>query len=84
MNMKSIVVLLAACTLVLGGVLYHKDAPAPDQSDEAIQSYTLSNGMKVIVIENHRAPVMVSQVWYKVGASYEHDGIPVSLMCLSI
>ena len=75
MNMKSIVVLLAACTLVLGGVLYHKDAPAPDQSDEAIQSYTLSNGMKVIVIENHRAPVMVSQVWYKVGASYEHDGI---------
>ena len=31
--------------------------------------------MKVLVIENHRAPVVVSQVWYKVGASYEHDGI---------
>ena len=25
--------------------------------------------------EDHRAPVVVSQVWYKVGSSYEHDGI---------
>jgi zinc protease len=31
--------------------------------------------MKVIVVENHRAPVVVSQVWYRIGASYEHDGI---------
>ncbi|MDT8282196.1 MAG: pitrilysin family protein [Gammaproteobacteria bacterium] len=31
--------------------------------------------MKVLVVENHRAPIVVSQVWYKVGASYEHDGI---------
>ena len=31
--------------------------------------------MKIIVREDHRAPVVVSQVWYKVGASYEHDGI---------
>ncbi len=35
----------------------------------------LDNGMKVIVKEDHRAPVVVSQVWYKVGASYESDGI---------
>jgi zinc protease len=27
--------------------------------------------MKVIVKEDHRAPIVVSQVWYKVGASYE-------------
>ncbi|MGB5396173.1 MAG: insulinase family protein, partial [Gammaproteobacteria bacterium] len=31
--------------------------------------------MKVLVIENDRAPVVVSQVWYKVGGSYEYDGI---------
>jgi zinc protease len=31
--------------------------------------------MKVIVQENRRAPVLVTQVWYKVGGSYEHDGI---------
>ncbi|MGD8934475.1 MAG: pitrilysin family protein, partial [Gammaproteobacteria bacterium] len=35
----------------------------------------LKNGMKVIVQENRRAPVLVTQVWYKVGGSYEHDGI---------
>ncbi len=36
---------------------------------------TLSNGMKVIVHEDHRAPVVVSQVWYRIGSTYEHDGI---------
>lgn len=35
----------------------------------------LENGMKVIVKEDHRAPVVVSQIWYKVGSSYEVDGI---------
>ncbi|MGE0370491.1 MAG: M16 family metallopeptidase [Gammaproteobacteria bacterium] len=35
----------------------------------------LDNGMKLLVKEDHRAPVVVSQVWYKVGSSYEHDGI---------
>jgi len=34
----------------------------------------LKNGLKVIVKPDHRAPVVVSQVWYKVGASYESGG----------
>ena len=41
----------------------------------AVHEYQLDNGLKLIVKEDHRAPVVVSQVWYKVGASYEHDGI---------
>ncbi len=41
----------------------------------AVHEYQLDNGLKLIVKEDHRAPVMVSQVWYKVGSSYEHDGI---------
>lgn len=40
-----------------------------------ISEYRLDNGMKVIVKEDHRAPVVVSQVWYKVGSSYEPDGV---------
>ncbi len=40
-----------------------------------VTEYTLDNGLKLIVKEDHRAPIMVSQVWYKVGSSYEHDGI---------
>ncbi len=40
-----------------------------------VHEYQLDNGLKLIVKEDHRAPIVVSQVWYKVGASYEHDGI---------
>ena len=40
-----------------------------------VHEYQLENGLKVLVKEDHRAPVVVSQVWYKVGSSYEHDGI---------
>ncbi|MDH5784188.1 MAG: insulinase family protein [Chromatiales bacterium] len=44
-------------------------------SNHATHEYMLANGMKVIVREDHRAPVVISQIWYKVGASYEHIGI---------
>ena len=37
--------------------------------------YLLDNGMKVIVKPDRRAPVVVTQVWYKVGSSYEPDGV---------
>ena len=40
-----------------------------------VHEFNMANGMKVLVKEDHRAPVVVSQVWYKVGASYEHSGI---------
>jgi len=35
----------------------------------------LGNGLKIVVKEDHRSPVAVSQVWYKVGSSYEPGGI---------
>jgi len=40
-----------------------------------VHEYILNNGLKLLVKEDRRAPVVVSQVWYKVGASYEYDGI---------
>ncbi|WP_248805198.1 M16 family metallopeptidase [Pseudomonas sp. MWU13-2100] len=36
--------------------------------------FILDNGLKVVVREDHRAPVVVSQIWYKVGSSYETPG----------
>jgi len=36
--------------------------------------FSLDNGLKVIVREDQRAPVVVSQLWYKVGSSYEQPG----------
>lgn len=35
------------------------------------KEYKLENGLKLIVREDHRAPVVVSQIWYKVGSSDE-------------
>tara|TARA_B100001250_G_C19809810_1_gene795209 strand:+ start:1157 stop:2539 length:1383 start_codon:yes stop_codon:yes gene_type:complete len=40
-----------------------------------VHEYELDNGLKLLVKEDRRAPVVVTQVWYKVGSSYEHDGI---------
>jgi len=40
-----------------------------------VHEYTLDNGMKVIVKPDRRAPIVVSQVWYKVGSSYEPGGV---------
>ncbi len=44
-------------------------------AEPSVHEYTLKNGLKVLVKEDHRAPVVVSQVWYKVGSSYEYGGI---------
>lgn len=41
---------------------------------QATHEFRLDNGLKVIVREDHRAPVVVSQIWYKVGSSYETPG----------
>ena len=73
--MKLIAGTAAALALILALIIFSDDEVSKEASDAAVKSYVLSNGMKVLVIENDRAPVMVSQVWYKVGASYEHDGI---------
>jgi zinc protease len=35
---------------------------------------TLANGLKVVVKEDHRAPVVVQQIWYKVGSMDEVSG----------
>ena len=32
---------------------------------------TLSNGLKVIIREDHRSPMVMTQIWYKVGSSDE-------------
>jgi zinc protease len=38
------------------------------------ETFTLSNGMQVVVITNRRAPIVAHMVWYKVGAADEEEG----------
>ena len=51
-------------------------APLPALAAEPqVHEFRLDNGLKILVQEDHRAPAVVSQVWYKVGASNEYGGL---------
>jgi len=39
-----------------------------------ISDFTLENGMRAVVIEDHRAPVVTHMVWYRVGSADEPPG----------
>jgi zinc protease len=55
---------LGAVGILLGGC-----------SRSVVNEKTLSNGLRVIVKEDHRSPVVVSQVWYRVGSMDEPEGL---------
>ncbi|SPJ23375.1 M16 family metallopeptidase [Palleronia abyssalis] len=40
-----------------------------------VSSFTLDNGLEVVVLEDHRAPVVVHMVWYRVGSADEEPGV---------
>ena len=42
--------------------------------DIDVTSFKLDNGMQVVVIPDHRAPVVTHMVWYKAGAADEAQG----------
>ena len=44
------------------------------QADQNVQEITLKNGMRVLVKEDHRSPVVVSMVWYRAGSLDEVNG----------
>lgn len=39
-----------------------------------IHKFKLDNGLNIVVQEDHRAPVVISQIWYKVGSVDESRG----------
>ena len=43
-------------------------------SGSQVQTYQLNNGLKILVKEDHRAPVIVSMLWYHVGSADELPG----------
>lgn len=49
-------------------------APAFAEMPPGISHFTLDNGLEAVVIEDHRAPVVVQMVWYKIGSADEQPG----------
>nr|WP_306151592.1 pitrilysin family protein [Roseovarius sp. MMSF_3281] len=47
----------------------------PLHADDQVTAFTLDNDMEVVVIEDHRAPVVVHMVWYKAGSADEKPGV---------
>ncbi len=61
-------------TLVRGGLVALTTIwPLATLAEDA-QTFRLDNGLEVVVIEDHRAPVVVQMIWYKAGAADEPPG----------
>jgi len=56
-------------------VLFLMILSLPAKATVKIEEFKLPNGLTVLVKPDHRAPVVISEVWYKVGSSYEHNGL---------
>ncbi|MSP41180.1 MAG: insulinase family protein [Deltaproteobacteria bacterium] len=41
---------------------------------EPVQEFVLDNGLKVLLLEDHKSPSVTFQVWYRVGSRNEKDG----------
>jgi len=49
-------------------------AVAAAQTSGKVTDFTLENGMQVVVIEDHRAPVVQHMLWYRAGSADEPKG----------
>jgi zinc protease len=80
LKLGRIAVALVLATALLGVSC----SPAQDRDGEGDQSslelgwtpetFTLDNGMEVVVLPDHRVPVVTHMVWYRVGAADEPPG----------
>ena len=74
--MNNYLMMLIILSLSLTGLATNADSENIKfhQSLPPVHEYFLDNGMKILIKEDHRAPVVVSQIWYRVGSSYEPLG----------
>jgi len=48
--------------------------PTAPAAEEAVTEATLDNGLRILVLEDHRSPIATIQTWYKVGSRDEIPG----------
>ena len=67
-----------AGALAIGGAFASRaqavDTAQPSSANKATQ-FTLKNGLQVVVIPDHRAPVVTHMVWYHVGGTDDPAGL---------
>jgi zinc protease len=62
-----------AAAAVLAAAVSAPVFAAPDNAGK-VADFTLDNGLELVVIPDHRAPVVTHMIWYKVGAADETPG----------
>ncbi len=63
-----------ACAFVLSVMFFLFPALCPAEVFKDASEARLSNGLKVIMLENHKSPIVSFQVWYRAGARNEQNG----------
>ena len=61
-------------TLFRVGLIFSVLLAAGTAGAERVSSFVLENGLQAVVIEDHRAPVVVHMVWYRAGSADEPRG----------
>jgi zinc protease len=64
----------AALILLLASALPATRASAQTVTSERPATFALQNGLQVVVIPDHRTPVVTQMIWYKVGSADETAG----------
>jgi zinc protease len=60
--------LVAICAIPAGALA------GPAMAAPSVQQFTLDNGMLVVVVPDHRTPVVTHMLWYRIGAADEPYG----------
>src|SRR5215472_13476207 len=69
---RSIVLIVSAIALAVAAQAV--PGPADTAQHASVAHYTLANGLEVVVIPDHRVPVVTHMIWYKVGSADEPPG----------
>jgi zinc protease len=78
---QALAALAVSGAIFFGYVAAGETAPAPavqksgQQSGPKATQFQLANGMKVVVIEDHRAPVVTHMLWFRVGGTDDPPGL---------
>ncbi|KUM23937.1 zinc protease [Mesorhizobium loti] len=60
--------------LLAGALALVAQAPARAGDEAEVKDFLLDNGMEVVVVPDHRAPIVTHMVWYKIGSADEPPG----------
>src|SRR5882672_9103508 len=77
---KTLAALTLSAILLVGFNATSDSAPAPaaasaQPAQAKATQFELSNGLKIVVIEDHRAPVVTHMLWFRVGGSDDPPGL---------